>query len=145
MKIFISYRRDDSAGYAGRLFDALTARFGTKSVFMDIDTIPPGKDFRKVIRDEVGTCDMVLVLIGKQWSGMVDAQGHRRLEDPLDWVRVEIATALENPHIRVIPVLLHNARMPGDHELPEELKELSWRNAIELSDSRFRHDTKKLF
>lgn len=144
MKIFISYRRDDSAGYAGRLYDLLAARFGAKNVFMDIDTIPPGKDFRKVITDEVGKCDVVLVLIGKQWLGIVDAQGHRRLDDPQDWVRVEIATALAKPGVWVIPVLVHNARMPGAHELPEELKELVWRNAIELSDSRFQHDTKKL-
>src|SRR5687768_5571947 len=145
MKIFISYRRDDSAGYAGRLFDALTARFGTKSVFMDIDTIPPGKDFRKVIRDEVGVCDMVLVLIGKQWSGMVDSRGRRPLGGPVGRGPGGRAHAPADPRRRGIPLLPHNGPLPGDHELPEELKELSWRNAIELSDSRFRHDTKKLF
>jgi hypothetical protein len=144
VKIFISYRRDDSGGHAGHLFALLTARFGVNNVFMDIDTIPPGKDFRKVITDEVGKCDVVLVLIGKQWSSIGDAQGRRRLDDQLDWVRVEIATALANPRIRVIPVLLQNARMPGEQDLPAELKELRWRNAIELSDSRFRHDTSKL-
>ena len=144
MKIFISYRRDDSAGYAGRLFDFLRARFGSKNVFMDIDTIQPGDDFRKIVKDAVGTCDVVLVMIGKQWLNMTDAKGQRRLDDSSDWVRVEIATALANPNVRVIPVLVRGAPMPGEHELPEDLKELSWRNALELSDSRFQHDAGKL-
>lgn len=144
MKIFISYRRDDSAGYAGRLFDFLSARFGSKNVFMDIDTIEPGDDFRKVVRNAVGACDVVLVMIGKHWLNITDAKGLRRLDDTGDWVRVEIATALASPNVRVIPVLVRGASMPGDHELPEDLKELSWRNALELSDSRFQHDASKL-
>ena len=144
MKIFINYRRDDSAGYAGRLFDYLTAHFEAENVFMDIDTIEPGEDFRKVVANAVGTCDVVLVMIGKQWLSMLDAQGQRRLDDPRDWVRVEIASALANPRVRVIPVLVRDANMPGVHELPDELKELSWRNAIELSDTRFQHDANKL-
>jgi hypothetical protein len=144
MKIFISYRRNDSAGYAGRLFDILTKHFGAKNVFMDIDTIAPGKDFRTVIADAVGKCDVMLVLIGKHWLNMVDDQGRRRLDDPHDWVRIEITTAVAKRRVRVIPVLVGNAPMPGDNELPEELEELHWRNAIELSDGRFQHDTKKL-
>jgi hypothetical protein len=144
MKIFISYRRDDSAGYAGRLFDILTDHFGAKNVFIDIDTIEPGKDFRTVIADAVGRCDVMLVLIGKHWLSMVDAQGRRRLDDPHDWVRIEITTAVAKRRVRVIPVLVGNAPMPGDDELPEELKDLHWRNAIELSDGRFQHDTQKL-
>lgn len=144
MKIFISYRRDDSAGYAGRLFDHLAARFGAKNVFMDIDTIEPGEDFRKVVENAVGTCDVVLAMIGKQWLSMLDAQGQRRLDDPRDWVQAEIASALANPRVRVIPVLVRDASMPGNHELPDELKELAWRNAIELSDTRFQHDANKL-
>lgn len=144
MKIFISYRRDDSAGYAGRLFDHLAAHFGARNVFMDIDTIEPGDDFRKVVQNAVGTCDVVLILIGKQWLSITDAQGRRRLDDPLDWVRMEIANALANSKVRTIPVLVRDAAMPGEHELPEGLKELTWRNAIELSDSRFQHDVKKL-
>lgn len=144
MKIFISYRRDDSAGYAGRLFDYLAAHFGGHNVFMDIDTIEPGEDFRRVVQTAVGTCDVVLVMIGKQWLSIRDSQGHRRLEDPRDWVRMEIAGALVNPKVRVIPVLVREAEMPGVHELPTDLKELSWRNAIELSDTRFQHDVNKL-
>ena len=144
MKIFISYRRDDSAGYAGRLFDFLSARFGSNNVFMDIDTIEPGDDFRKVVKSAVGACDVVLVMIGKHWLNITDAKGLRRLDDTGDWVRVEIATALANPDVRLIPVLVRGAPMPGDHDLPEDLKELAWRNALELSDSRFQHDASRL-
>jgi len=144
MKIFISYRRDDSAGYAGRIFDHLSARFGADNVFMDIDTIQPGEDFRKVISTAVGTCDVVLVLMGKQWLSMTDAQGRSRLEDPRDWVRMEVAAALANRRIRVIPVLVRGASVPSENDLPAGLKELVWRNAIELSDSRFQYDVQKL-
>ena len=144
MKIFISYRRDDSAGYAGRLFDHLSARFGAKNIFMDIDTIEPGEDFRKVVNNAVGNCDVVLVMIGKQWLSVANEQGQRRLDDPRDWVRMEVSTALTNAQTRVIPVLVRDASMPGDRELPDNLKELAWRNAIELSDSRFQHDANKL-
>jgi len=144
MKIFISYRRDDSAGHAGRLFDYLSAHFGADNIFMDIDTIDPGEDFRKAISRAVGTCDVVLVLIGKQWLGMTDAQGQRRLDDPRDWVRMEVAAALANRRTRVIPVLVREASMPDVQELPEGLKELVWRNAMELSDKRFQYDVNKL-
>ena len=144
MKIFISYRRDDSAGYAGRLFDHLAARFGAKNVFMDIDTIEPGEDFRTVVENAVSTCDVVLAMIGKQWLSLSDAQGGRRLDDPRDWVRIEIATALANSRVRVIPVLVRDASMPGGDQLPSDLKELAWRNAIELSDTRFQHDANRL-
>ena len=144
MKIFVSYRRDDSSGYAGRLFDHLSARFGAKNVFMDIDTIEPGEDFRKVVENAVGTCDVVLVMIGKQWLHAANEQGQRRLDDPRDWVRMEVATALTNTKTRVIPVLVRGVSMPSYHELPNALKELAWRNAIELSDTRFQHDANKL-
>lgn len=144
MRIFISYRRDDSAGYAGRLFDYLSAHFGARNVFMDIDTIEPGEDFRTAVSNAVETCDVVLVMIGKHWAGMLDAQGQRRLDDPRDLVRMEVASALVNPRGRVIPVLVRDASMPGEHELPNDLKELSWRNAIDLSDHRFQYDVRKL-
>lgn len=144
MKIFISYRRDDSAGYAGRLFDHLAARFGGKNIFMDIDTIEPGEDFRKVVNNAVGNCDVVLVMIGKQWLTVASEQGGRRLDDPRDWVRMEVSTALTNTQTRVIPVLVRGASMPGDNELPPDLRELAWRNAIELSDTRFQHDANRL-
>jgi len=144
MKIFISYRRDDSAGHAGRLYDHLKDHFGTQNIFMDIDTIQPGEDFRKAIENAVGACDVALVLIGKQWLNAKDLHGLRRLDDPHDFVRAEVASAIANPKIRVIPVLVRGASMPGAHELPEILKELAWRNAIELSDNRFQYDAKRL-
>jgi hypothetical protein len=144
MKIFISYRRDDSAGHTGRLFDRLSAHFGSQSIFMDIDTIQPGEDFRKAIAKAVSTCNVALVMIGKQWLSVTDENGRRRLDNPGDFVRAEIASALVNPQIRVIPVLVRGAVMPSAHELPDELKELSWRNATELSDNRFQYDVNKL-
>jgi hypothetical protein len=144
VKIFISYRRDDSAGYTGRLYDYLTPRFGDRNVFMDIDTIEPGQDFRKAIENAVGTCDVALIMIGRQWVNATDPQGERRLNDPDDWVRAEIAAALANPSVRVIPVLVRGASMPGPQELPDDLKELAWRNAIELSDQRFQYDANRL-
>ena len=144
MKIFISYRRDDSAGHAGRLFDHLRAHFGGRNLFMDIDTIQPGADFRRVVENAVGTCDVVLVMIGKQWLNITDTQGRRRLDNPQDLVRVEVASALANPRVRVIPVLVRGASMPGAHELPDDLKEITWRNAFELSDSRFQLDANRL-
>ena len=144
MKVFISYRRDDSSGYAGRLFDRLTAHFGAQHIFMDIDAIQPGEDFRKAIENAVGSCDVVLVMIGRQWLNAADSGGLRRLDNPKDWVRAEIASALANPKILVIPVLVRDASMPGAHELPDDLKELAWRNAIELSDNRFQYDANKL-
>jgi hypothetical protein len=144
MKIFISYRRDDSGGHAGRLFDHLTARFGTQQIFMDVDTIQPGADFRKAIENAVGSCDVAVVMIGRQWLNIPDAQGKRRLDDPRDFVRAEVASALANPTVQVIPVLVRGASMPSVNDLPDDLKDLAWRNAIELSDSRFQYDANKL-
>lgn len=144
MKIFISYRRDDSGGYAGRLFDHLAARFGTQQIFMDVDTIQPGVDFRRAIENAVGSCDIALVMIGRQWLNIMDDQGKRRLDDPQDFVRAEIASALANPKVQVIPILVRGAGMPSANELPDDLKDLAWRNAIELSDSRFQYDANKL-
>lgn len=144
MKIFISYRRDDSGGYTGRLFDHLRAHFGKRDIFRDIDTIRPGDDFTKAVENAIGTCDVVLVMIGRQWLNIRDAEGRRRLDNPQDLVRLEIATALANPRIRVIPILVGGAGMPGAHELPDDLQALARRNAFELSDRRFQYDTTQL-
>lgn len=142
-RIFISYRRTDSAGYAGRLYDHLSQHLGKNALFMDIDNIPPGEDFIKVIEEGIGACDMVLVLIGSQWATAADSQGRRRLDDPNDFVRLEIATALKR-NIRVIPVLVNDASMPGPNILPEDLKPLARRNAVELSNERFQYDVERL-
>jgi YVTN family beta-propeller protein len=137
--IFISYRRGETNAYAGRLYDALSARFGEQQVFMDIDTIEPGTDFVAHIGEAVASCDALLALIGRDWLDCRDAKGCRRLEDPRDFVRVEISTGLQRG-VRVIPILVHGATMPTEDELPEPLAHLARRNAFEMSDVRWRDD-----
>ena len=99
-KIFISYRREDSGGYAGRLYDRLSRHFGKDQVFMDIDHIEPGEDFVALIGQQVGTCKILIALIGRNWVNAADKAGARRLDDPEDFVRVEIASALAS-NVRV--------------------------------------------
>ena len=134
--IFISYRRDDAEGEAGRLFDDLTAQFGADSIFMDVMDIKPGRDFRKAIDENVSSCGGLLALIGKGWINARDDAGRHRLDDPQDFVRLETASALKRD-IPVIPVLVHGASMPLAEQLPEELKELAYRNAVELTHARW--------
>jgi hypothetical protein len=143
-QIFISYRREDTAGYAGRLYDALGERFGKKRVFMDIDSIRGGARVREVVKESVGSCDIVIALIGKRWSSVVDRDGRRRLDEPDDWVRLELETALGRKTAQVIPTLVQGAPMPPSDELPRELEELSDRNAVELSDARWHEDVDRL-
>jgi hypothetical protein len=140
--IFISYRRSDSAPYAGRLFDRLTAHFSDPQVFMDLE-IKPGDDFVERLEEGVGRCDVLLVLIGPDWLGAADAEGGRRLDDPQDFARIEVLAAL-NRGIRVIPVLVGRAVMPSARDLPADLAPLARRQALELSDLRFRADTDRL-
>lgn len=142
--IFINYRRDDTGGHAGRLYDALASRFGEDNVFMDVDAIDPGEDFTQVVERSVGSCDVLLALIGRTWMTTDDDEGRRRLNEPDDWVRVEIQTALERPDTRVIPTLVQGATMPALRELPRELQPLSHRNAFEIRDSRWRADVQRL-
>jgi hypothetical protein len=104
-KSFLSFRRDDSAAYAGRLCDRLAAHFGKEQIFMDIDRIEPGEDFVEVIKDSIGASSVLIVLIGRQWGSLVDATGARRLDNPEDFVRLEVGAALDKK-IRVIPVLV---------------------------------------
>ena len=141
--IFISYRRDDSLGSAGRLYDRLLEYFPSERIFMDVDVIEPGQDFVEVIENAVHSCDVVLAIIGSRWLDLVDNEGNRRLDLPKDFVRVEIVTAL-NSHIRVIPVLVQGATMPRPSDLPDDLKPLSRRNAIEIRHTNFNADTEKL-
>jgi len=108
--IFVSYRRDDSSGHAGRLFDRLAAHFGKDRIFMDIDTIEPGEDFVTIIEEAVSSCDILIAIIGRQWLKSA-SQNTSRLDNPHDFVRLEIATAL-NRDIRVFPVLVQRASMP---------------------------------
>ena len=142
-KLFINYRREDTAPYAGRLYDRLTAHFGADQVFIDIDQIEPGEDFVEAINRKVGACEIAIVSIGPDWLQAKDASGKRRLDDTEDFVRMEIVAALERK-IRVIPVLVGGAHMPRKQDLPEELAPLSRRNAIELSETRFHADVDRL-
>ena len=142
-RVFISYRRDDAAGYAGRLEDALERRLGRGSVFRDVLDIAPGADFVEAIRQRLAGADVVLVLIGPRWAGGGDGGGARRIDDVQDFVRLEVQVALEG-RARVIPVLLPGARMPGEAELPEALKPLARRNALSLGDSSWDADVARL-
>lgn len=142
-RIFLSYRREDSAGYAGRLYDHLTRNFGDGRVFMDIDAITPGQDFMEVLGRNLSTCAALIVVIGKSWITCEDDTGLRRLDDPQDVVRTEIIAALER-RIPVIPALVGGAAMPRQKDLPETLAMLAQRQAIELSDTRFQQDCLRL-
>lgn len=133
--IFLSYRREDTADAAGRLYDALVARFGQGCVFLDIDSIDPGVNFAEVVAEALASCAAVLAMIGRQWLTVADAHGRRRLEDPDDLVRVELETALES-NARVIPVLVQGVEMPTSDQLPERLKALARRNAVEMTHAR---------
>ena len=137
--IFISYRRDDSEGEAGRLFDDLTRAFGNDAVFMDVAGIKPGVDFRRAIEDNVASCGVFLAVIGTTWATIANPDGKRRLEDPNDFVALEVSSALKR-QVPVIPVLVHDARMPPVDLLPEALKPLAFRNSVELSHARWNSD-----
>ena len=138
--LFISYRRDDTADVCGRIYDRLRPEFGKDNIFKDVDTIPLGADFRKVLRDAVGQCDALLAVIGRQWLTLTDDNGHPRLHDPADFVHIEISAALARG-IPVIPVLVQNARIPRQQDLPDDLAELPYRNGIEIrGDPHFHSD-----
>jgi hypothetical protein len=141
--IFISYRRNDAEGQAGRLFDDLTRHFGEDAVFMDVAAIEPGRDFRQAIDQQVAACSVLLAVMGKDWVNAKDESGARRLDDPMDFVRLETASALKRD-IPVVPVLVQGARMPRAQELPEDLKELAFRNGVELTHARWDSDVQVL-
>jgi TIR domain len=143
-RLFISYRREDSAGYAGRVYDRLEREFSRDCLVIDIDSIPLGANFVNVIGEEVAKCDVLLAIIGPGWLDARDDDGKRRLEDSHDFVRVEIATALKRG-IPVIPVLLEGARIPKANELPDDLKELSLRNALNVRHASFLDDMNDSF
>ncbi|MBL0353656.1 MAG: toll/interleukin-1 receptor domain-containing protein [Dechloromonas sp.] len=142
--IFISYRRQDSQSAAGRLTDHLREQLHGAAIFRDIETIDPGVDFVEAIDRALQGCGILLALIGPRWVSLADASGQRRLEDPNDYTRLEIATALKCSDVRVIPVLVEGAEMPGSDQLPDDLKILARRNAIELTDKRWEFDVSKL-
>ncbi|MCM2336479.1 MAG: ankyrin repeat domain-containing protein [Pseudomonas sp.] len=141
--IFISYRRDDASGDAGRIFDRLVDHFGKERIFRDVDAIPAGEDFVEAIRHRIEQSDVLLVLIGKQWLTATDDAGHWRLADDKDFVRTEIVSALKRG-MRVIPVLLQDAEMPRAQDLPGGLAPLAQRNAFEIRNTSFDRDLAEL-
>ena len=144
-RIFINYRREDTAGHVHSLFEALTKRFGAARVFRDIDGIDAGTDFVAALHRELESCVVMLVVIGHEWLTVQDPKlKTRRLDDSNDFVRLEVATALRNGKVRVIPVLVAGATMPAAADLPDDLKPLARRHYVELSDTRSRADTAQL-
>ena len=142
-RIFISYRRTEADFPAGWLYDNLVAQFGRDQIFKDVDSIEPGEDFAEVIADAVGSCDVLLVLIGDRWLTITDEDGKRRLDDPTDLIRLEIEAALARD-VRVIPILVGRTGMPPAEQLPASLVRLARRQALELSPSRFKSDMARL-
>ncbi|MDP9386422.1 MAG: toll/interleukin-1 receptor domain-containing protein, partial [Actinomycetota bacterium] len=140
--MFISYRREDASGFAGRLHDDLTEHFGPARVFRDVETIEPGADFADVIGKSLESCRAFVAVIGREW--VVSSDGRRRLDDPTDWVRVEVAAAIERDGVTVLPVLVEGVSMPEADELPEPLRPLTRYNALEVSDSRWDYDVQRL-
>jgi hypothetical protein len=130
ISIFVSYRRDDSQAQADRLCDRLV-QVGHFEVFQDVDRMPPGLDFRRVLAEKVARCDVFLAVIGDAWLSISGTSGTHRIDDPEDWVRIEIEAALSRD-IPVIPVLVGNASVPLAKELPESLRELAFRHAVRV-------------
>lgn len=133
-KITISYRRDDSMDITGRIFDRLTSRYGRETVFRDIDSIPPGLDFREHIRASIEDSDVLMVVVGPRWMGG-SRHGHPRIHAETDYVRIEVEAAL-NRHIPVIPLLVGGADMPQPSQLPENIREFAYRNAVQIDSGR---------
>ncbi len=142
-KIFINYRKDDSPWNSLALYQELIKHFGKENIFKDLNTILPGTDFIESIEDALESCDVLLVLISEHWLDIKDKNGNRRINNPDDFVRIEIASALRR-NIKVIPVLFDNAVLPAASELPEDLKKLSHRQSIEIDKTRFDADTARL-
>lgn len=141
-KIFISYRRRETAGHAGRLYDKLSEHFGADRVFMDL-TMEPGVDFADTISEAVGECGALVALIGDEWLTVTDASGRRRIDDPADIHRMEIEAALDRK-VLVIPALVQDAEMPTADDLPDPLDPLVRRQSVELSDQRWDYDVGRL-
>jgi gamma-glutamylcyclotransferase (GGCT)/AIG2-like uncharacterized protein YtfP len=140
--VFVSYRRADSAGHAGRLYDRLVTRLGAQRVFMDVTGIAPGSDFVDRIDEELQRCGALVLVIGPRWEGAQE-DGSRRIDDPEDFVRLEVTTGLQL-RVPVIPVLVQGASMPPADRLPPEMQPIVRRNALVLDDGRWEHDLQRL-
>ena len=141
--IFISYRREETAANAGRLYDHLSDRFGADHVFMDVDSIAIGVDFTKAVVAAVSACSLLLVLVGKDWLSSTDSDGRRRIDNPDDWIRIEIEAALQRD-IPVVPVLVDGAELPYADDLPPSLQPFVRRQAFRLSHVGFRAEVASL-
>jgi hypothetical protein len=141
--VFLSYRREDASGHAGRLYDLLAARYGARSVFMDVDAIPLGSEFGETIRRAVASCDVLIAVIGRGWLDARDENGRRRLDDPDDFVRHEIESALAEGVV-VVPAPVQGAGIPPSDALPPSLSALSRRQGFELSDAGWQDDVSRL-
>jgi hypothetical protein len=143
-KVFVSYRRSDSQDVAGRIADRLADRFSHGDVFKDVDSIPIGVPFPELLRNALSRTDVVLVVIGPTWATVLDDSGNRRLDNPLDFVRIEVETALGSAAL-VVPVFVTNAIMPDSRELPESLKPLTVLSGISVRpDPDFHRDMDRL-
>ncbi|HET7158144.1 MAG TPA: TIR domain-containing protein, partial [Burkholderiales bacterium] len=143
LNVFLSYRREDSAGYTGRLNDRFVERWGEERVFFDLDTIAPGEDFVEAIDRTLAQSEVMILVIGPRWLTATEPDGRRRIDESADYHRIEVERALQRG-IRIIPALVGGARMPGEAQLPEALKKLARRNAVEISDKRFKYDADQL-
>ena len=144
LKIFISYRRADSTDVTGRIYDRLTGHFGRSAIFKDVDSIPLGIDFKEHLKEAVSRCKIFLVVIGNRWLNATDSKQENRLQDPGDFVRIEIEAAL-NQDILIIPLLVHGATMPTEEHLPPSLRKLIYRNGLPVrSDPDFHRDMDRL-
>jgi len=142
--VFISYRRDDSADITGRIYDRLIQHFSREIVFKDVDSIPLGIDFRQHLEGALSQCRVLLAIVGDQWMGKETIGGKRRIDDPRDHLRLELEVALTR-NIPVIPVLVRNASIPGEAELPQSLQSLAYRNGIQVRpDPDFHGDMDRL-
>jgi hypothetical protein len=137
-KVFISYRRDDAAGFAHAIYDRLVESLPKEQVFMDVIGIEAGADFVERLRSTVNQCDVLLALIGKRWLGE-SREGKPRIHDPNDWIRVEVSTAIQRG-VRIIPILLDGTSMPPAEALPEDLRSLVRMNAVDVRGSRLNAD-----
>jgi TPR repeat protein len=141
--VFICYRREETAFAARAIHDRVVQRLERENVFLDVDNIDLGVDWFNVLTDRVGACDALVAVIGRNWVSSADKDGLRRLDDPDDFVRIEIEAALKRD-VRVIPILVDGAAMPKASELPDSLKNLARRQGIEVSPARFDADVEKL-
>jgi WD40 repeat protein len=145
VKIFISYRRADSRKDAARIYDRLVEAFGKENIFKDVNDIPIGSDFRGVLREAVAACDVQLVIIGRQWLDVTDEEGNRRLDNPGDFVRIEVESALQRDRCLVVPVLVDHTSMPRADALPPDLRELAFKNAtVVRDDPDFHNDVTRI-